>query len=56
MQVFTHLMLRKKTKLEDVKHLLSRSNALKRAANVKEDLLESIVTKKRLLLQKKEGL
>ena len=46
----------KKSKLEDVKHLLSRSNALKRAANEKEDLLESIVTKKRLLLQKKEGL
>ena len=46
----------KKTKLEDVKNLHSKSNTLKRAASEKDELLESLVTTKRLLLQKKEEL
>ena len=44
----------KKSKLDDIKNLIS--NALKRAANEKESIVEGFQQKKRILLQKKEEL
>ena len=44
----------KKSKLDDIKNLISKLNALKRAANEKETIVEGFQQqKKRILLQKK---
>ena len=46
----------KRSKLDDIKNLFPKSNALKRAANEKETIIKGFQQKKRILLQKKEEL
>ena len=46
-------MLKEKTKLPDIKSVISKSNTLKRAAG-KQDSLDQLLVRKMLLLQKKE--
>ena len=45
-----------KTNIEDVKSLISKSNALKHSVKAKEDKLESLIENKKGLIQKKEAL
>ena len=45
-----------KSTIAEIKDLISKSNALKRAATEKQNLLDSFVKKKRLLIEKKDEL
>ena len=45
-----------KSTIAEIKNLLSKSNALKRAATEKQNLLDSYVRKRRLLIEKKDKL
>ena len=46
----------KKSALTDIITMISKSNALKRAANEKQEELYNIVAKKKMLMQKKSDL
>ena len=45
-----------KSTIAEIKNLLSKSNSLKRAATEKQNLLDSYVRKRRLLIEKKDKL
>ena len=45
-----------KSTIAEIKNFLSKSNALKRAATEKQNLLDSYVRKRRLLIEKKDKL
>ena len=45
-----------KSTIAERKDLISKSNALKRAASEKQNLLDSFVKKRRLLIEKNDGL
>ena len=45
-----------KSTIAEIKDLISKSNALKRAASEKQNLLDSFVKKRRLLIEKNDGL
>ena len=46
----------RKTTITEIKTVISRSNALKRAATEKQNLLDSSVKKRYLLIEKKDEL
>ena len=46
----------RKSTIAEIKNLISKTNALKRTATEKQNLLDSFVKKKRLLIEKKDQL
>ena len=47
---------KEKSTIAEIKDLISKSNALKRAASEKQNLLDSFVKKRRLLIEKNDEL